>query len=346
MSFTVEQIASIIAAKVEGKPDTIINGLAKIETASEGELAFLANPKYTHFLYSTKASAIIVSNKLELQEPIAATLLRVNDPYASFAKMLAMFQEKIEKKGVSSLAFVGSDVILGEDVYLGPFACVGDNVHIGNRVKIYPHAYVGDNCVIDDDTVIYSGVNIYHDVKIGKRCVVNSGCSLGADGFGFARQQDGHYERIPQTGTVILCDDVEIGANTSIDRATMGSTFVNKGVKLGNQIVIAHNVEIGENTVMAAQTGVSGSTKIGSGCQFGGQVGIAGHIQIANDVIIGAQSGVLQSIKDEGQAFFGSPVMPLRECERAYIHIRHLNDIVNKLDEVEKRLKELENPKK
>lgn len=346
MTLTVEQIASIISGQVEGRNDIVISNLAKIESAGEGELAFLANPKYTHYLYSTKASAIIVSNKLELQEPVSSTLIRVADPYASFAKMLSVFQNKVEKTGISSMAFTGSDVKLGEDVYLGPFACIGDNVTIGNRVKIYPNAYVGDNCVIGDDTIIYAGVNVYNDVKIGARCILHSGCVIGADGFGFARQQDGHYEKVPQTGTVVLCDDVEIGANTTIDRATMGATVINKGVKLDNQVVIAHNVEVGADTVMAAQCGVSGSTKVGNGCTFGGQVGIAGHIQIADNVTVGAQSGVAQSIKEEGQAFFGTPVMPLRECQRTYIHIRHLDDLVKQLNDVEKRLKNLEQSEK
>lgn len=346
MAFSIGEIASIVSGQIEGRNDIIIKGVAKIELATEGEMAFLANPKYTQYLYSTKASAVIVSNGLELQEPVSPTLIRVPDPYASFAKILSLFQNTIEKKGISSMAFTGSGVKIGEDVYMGPFACIGENVIVGNRVKIYPNVYVGDNCVIGDDTIIYAGANVYNDVRIGERCILHSGCVIGADGFGFARQQDGHYEKVPQTGIVIICDDVEIGANTTVDRATMGATVINKGVKLDNQVVIAHNVEVGADTVMAAQCGVSGSTKVGTGCTFGGQVGVAGHIQIADNVTIGAQSGVAQSIKDEGQFFFGTPVMPLRECQRSYIHIRHLDDIVKQLNDVEKRLNSIENAEK
>lgn len=345
MSFSVEQIANMISGAVEGNANAVINGVAKIETAGEGDLAFLANTKYTHFLYSSNATAVIVSNGIELHASVKPALIRVPDPYSSFAKMLALFEDKVEKHGVSSLAFIGKDVVMGDDVYIAPMAFVGDNVTIGNRVKIYPHACIGDNCTIDDDTVVYSNVSIYNKVRVGKRCVLHSGSVIGADGFGFARQADGSYNKIPQTGIVILMDDVEIGANTTVDRATMGATVINKGVKLDNQVMIAHNVEIGENTVMAAQSGVSGSTKIGKNCTFGGQSGMAGHITIADGVTIGAQSGVLQSVKDEGQVFLGSPVMPVRDCMKVYVHTRNLDKIVGRINELEKKISELERNK-
>ena len=302
MKFTATQIAGILEGKVEGNPNAEVWNVAKIEEGAPGMISFLANPKYTHYIYETKSSIVIVNDSFEATAPIQATLIRVPDAYACFAKLLAFYDQMTQnKQGVSSLAFVSSTAQCGENLYLGEFAFVGENAKIGHNVKVYPQVYVGDGCVVGDNTVLYPGVKLYRNTVVGSNCILHAGVVIGADGFGFAPQPDGHYEKIPQVGNVVIEDNVEIGANTTIDRATMGSTRIHKGVKLDNLIMLAHNTEVGENTAMAAQTGVSGSTQIGKNCVIAGQCGFVGHIKVADGTQIGAQSGVLGNIKKENQ---------------------------------------------
>ena len=305
-------------------------------------LSFLANPKYTSYIYETLSSVVIVNKDFVPDKPIAATLIRVDDAYASFAKLLAYYdQVSQDKKGVSSLAFVSASAKCGNGIYLGEFAFVGENVTVGNNVKIYPQAYIGDGCVIGDNTTIYAGVKLYRNTVVGQRCIIHAGAVIGADGFGFAPQEDGHYEKIPQVGNVMIDDDVEIGANTTIDRSTMGSTHIHKGVKLDNLVHLAHNVEIGENTAMAAQVGVSGSTRLGKNCVVGGQTGFVGHLHIADGSKFGGQCGVMGSIKEENQEFMGTPIQPLRQYLVSNARFRHIDEMARKLDELEKEVERL-----
>lgn len=341
MKFTAQQIADLLGGTVDGNPEAAVSALSKIEEGKPGTLSFLANPKYTPYIYSTKASIVIVQESFKPDITLNTTLIRVSDAYSAFASLLEIYQKfKNNKTGVSSLAFIGQGSVYGEGFYAGEFAVIGENVRIGNNVKVYPQAYIGDDCVIGNDTTIYSGAKIYSGMVIGNACTIHSGAVIGSDGFGFAPQSDNQYKKVPQTGNVILEDFVEIGSNTTIDRATLGSTIIRKGVKLDNLIQIAHNVEIGENTVMAAQTGISGSTKIGRDCMFGGQVGLAGHLVIADGVKLAAQSGVGTSLKQKDQAWMGSPVMPLSEYMRTVIHLRRLDQLAKKVQELEKRLSE------
>ena len=342
MKFLASQIAALLNGTIEGNPDTEIWNVAKIEEGAPGMLSFLANPKYIPFIYETQSSAVIVNKDFVAEKPIAATLIRVDDAYASFAKLLAFYDQITQdKKGVSSLAFVSKTAKCGENIYLGEFAFVGENVTIGNNVKVYPQVYVGDGCVIGDNTVLYPGVRLYRNTVVGQRCIIHAGAVIGADGFGFAPQEDGHYEKIPQVGNVMIDDDVEIGANTTIDRSTMGSTRVHKGVKLDNLIHLAHNVEIGENTAMAAQVGVSGSTHLGKNCVVGGQTGFVGHLHIANGSKFGGQCGVMGSIKEENQEFMGTTIQPLKQYLKSNARFRHIDEMARKLDELEKELAEL-----
>ncbi len=339
MKFSAEQIAGLLSGTVEGNPGAEVSSLARIEEGQEGTLSFLANPKYTPYIYTTASSIVIVGKDFVADKPVQATLIRVDDAYSAFARLLELYQQfQSDKKGVSSLAFVGANSSLGEDVYLGEFAVLGEQVHVGNRSKIYPQVYVGDRCEIGDDVVIHPGAKLYAGTKVGNRCVIHAGCVIGSDGFGFAQQENQEYKKVPQTGIVILEDDVEIGANTTIDRATLGATILRKGVKLDNLIQIAHNVEVGENTVMAAQTGVSGSTKVGSNCMLGGQVGLAGHINIANDVKLAAQSGVGSNIREAGAILMGSPAIPIGDYKRASVHFKRLDQMAKKIQELEQRL--------
>ena len=304
-------------------------------------LSFLANPKYEQYLYTTNSSIVLVNNDLQLQDKVAATLIRVPDAYAAFAQLLGLYQQFMQSKsGVSSLSFIAKDATYGEDVYIGEFAFIGERAKIGNRVKIYPQVYIGDDVVIGDDTVIYAGAKLYAQTVVGKSCVLHSGCVLGADGFGFAPQEDGSYKKIPQIGNVSLGDNVEIGANTCIDCATMGSTRIHDGVKLDNLIQIAHNVELGKNTAIAAQTGISGSTKIGTNCIIGGQVGLAGHIHIANNTKIGAQSGLLGNVKKEGEELMGSPAINVKDFLRMSVYTKNIDKLVKRVEQLEKQLKE------
>ena len=342
MKFTALQIASLLGGTIEGDPNAEVWNVAKIEEGAPGMLSFLANPKYTSYIYETASSVVIVNNTFVAEKPIAATLIRVEDAYASFAKLLAYYdQVSQDKSGVSSLAFVSASAKYGDDVYLGEFAFVGENVTIGNNVKVYPQVYIGDGCVIGDNTVLYPGVRLYRNTVVGRRCVIHAGAVIGADGFGFAPQEDGHYEKIPQVGNVMIDDDVEIGANTTIDRSTMGSTRVHKGVKLDNLVHLAHNVEVGENSALAAQVGISGSTHLGKNCIVGGQSGFVGHLHIANGSKFGGQCGVMGSIREENQEFMGTPIQPLRQYLVSNARFRHIDEMARKLEALEKELTEL-----
>jgi UDP-3-O-[3-hydroxymyristoyl] glucosamine N-acyltransferase len=342
MQFTAAQIAGLINARVEGNPDAAISDIARIEEGRKEALSFVANPKYEHYLYETKAGIIIVNETLVLEKPVGATLLRVPDAYAAFATLLEKYNEVMAmgnvKKGIEQPSFIDATAQLGNDVYVGAFAYLGKNVKIGNNVKIFPHAYVGDNVVIDDDSHINAGVKIYHQCRLGKRVIVHAGTVIGADGFGFAPQGDGKYKKVPQLGNVVIEDDVEIGANTTIDRATIGSTFIRKGVKLDNLIQIAHNVEIGEGTVIASQSGVSGSTKIGKHCMIGGQVGFAGHIVIADGTKIAAQSGLLKDVDKENAELMGSPASDFKSHLKSQVIFRNLPDLTQRVRQIEEKL--------
>ena len=307
MEFTAKQIAEFIQGRVEGDENAIVNTFAKIEEGKKGAISFLSNPKYTHFIYDTESSVVLVNESLELERPTNATLIRVENAYECVAKLLQLYESmKPKKKGIDSLAFIDATAKIGKDCYIGPFVAIGPGVVIGDGCVLHPHVTIGENASIGNNTEIYSNAVVYHHCKIGNNCVLHAGCVIGADGFGFAPSADG-YDKIPQIGIVTIEDNVEIGANTCIDRSTMGSTYIRKGVKLDNLIQVAHNVEIGENTVMAAQGGIAGSTKVGKWCMFGGQVGMAGHITIADQTNVGAQAGISNSVKKSGTTIIGSP---------------------------------------
>ncbi|WP_298555659.1 UDP-3-O-(3-hydroxymyristoyl)glucosamine N-acyltransferase [uncultured Algibacter sp.] len=336
MKFTAQQIAEILEGDVVGNPDIEVSRLAKIEEGFEGTITFLANPKYTPHIYTTKASVVIVNKSFAPENKIKTTLIKVEDAYLAFSKILDYYNSvKLNKTGIEQPSFVSDSATYGKDVYIGAFSYIGENVVMGENVKIFPSAYIGDNVVLGDNTIIFSGAKIYSETIIGKNCVINAGAIVGADGFGFAPNEDGSYSKIPQTGNVIIEDFVDIGAATTIDRATLGSTIIRAGVKLDNQIQIAHNVEIGENTVIAAQTGVAGSSKIGKNCQIGGQVGIAGHITIGDNVKIQAQSGIGRHVKDN-EILQGSPALKLSDYNKSYVHFKNLPAIVKNIYNLEK----------
>ncbi|WP_375242081.1 UDP-3-O-(3-hydroxymyristoyl)glucosamine N-acyltransferase [Lacinutrix sp.] len=337
MKFTAEQIAGILEGDVVGNPLVEVSKLSKIEEGEEGALTFLANPKYTHYIYSTKASIAIVNKDFEPEQDILTTLIKVDDAYKSFSKLLQYYnQVKLNKFGIEQPSSITSSAKLGSDIYVGAFSYIGENVFIGNNVKIFPGCYIGDNVTIGNDTVLFAGAKIYSECIIGNNCVINSGVIIGADGFGFVPNKDGAYDKVPQIGNVIIEDFVDIGAATTIDRATLGSTVIRKGVKLDNQIQIAHNVEIGKNTVIAAQTGVAGSTKIGENCQIGGQVGFAGHLVIGNNVKIQAQSGIGKNIKDN-ETLQGSPAFGYGDWNKSYVYFKNLPKLVKTINELEKK---------
>ena len=341
MEFSAQQIASVINGTIEGNAEVKVNYVSKIEEGKPGTISFLANPKYTQYIYNTLASIVIVNNDFKPEKEISATLIRVEDAYLAFAKLLDYYNRiKQDKQGVSKQAYISESASIGENCYIGPFVYIGENVTIGNGTKIYPNTHIGDNSSVGDNTTIYSGVNIYSEIKIGNECIIHAGVVIGSDGFGFAPQTESDYTKVAQIGNVILEDRVEIGANTTIDRAILGSTIIRKGVKLDNLIQIAHNVEIGEHTVISAQTGVSGSTKIGKFCMIGGQVGIINHITIADEVKIAAQSGIGKSIVNKGEIVQGSPAFDISKYRRAYIHFRNLENIKSKVDELDKKLKD------
>lgn len=342
MEFTAGQISDLLQGTLEGNPDTRVDKVSKIEEGTPGSITFLANPKYEPFIYTTNASVAIVNRSFRPQRNIAATIIKVDDAYLAFVKLLDYYQKVIsDKKGIEQPSFIDENLKAGENIYIGAFAFIGKNVTIGNNSKIYPHVYVGDNVVIGENTIIYPGVIVYHDSKIGSQCTIHSGVIIGADGFGFTPQSGNDYKKVPQLGNVIIEDNVEIGANSTIDRATLGSTIIRKGVKLDNLIQIAHNVEIGENTVIAAQTGVAGSTKIGRDCMIGGQVGIVGHITIADKVKIAAQSGVGTSITNAGEIVQGSPAFNIGDYKRTYVVFKKLPELEKKIEDLEQALREL-----
>ena len=338
MKFTAQQIAEILEGDIVGDPDIEVSKLSKIEEGIEGSLTFLANPKYIPYIYSTKASITIVNKSFQPDSDIATTLIKVEDAYKSFSQLLKYYnQVKNNKTGIEQPSFVSETAVYGDNVYLGAFSYLGENVILGENVKIYPHAYVGDNVVIGNNTTVFSGVKLYSETEIGNNCVINSGAVIGADGFGFVPDEKGEFQKVPQTGNVIIEDFVEIGSATTIDRATLGSTIIRKGVKLDNQIQIAHNVEIGENTVIAAQTGIAGSTKIGKYCMIGGQVGIAGHLTIGNGVKVQAQTGIGHRVKD-GEKLYGSPAIDYSNYVKSYVHFKNLSKIVKNLNDLEKKV--------
>jgi len=338
MVFTAGQIAGILEGEVDGNPEIAVHRLAKIEEGESGSLTFLANPKYTSHIYTTKASVTIVNKDFVPEQDLTTTMIKVDDAYKSFSKLLEYYnQVENNKVGIESPVFTADDAVYGENFYLGAFSYLGNNVVIGNNVKIYPNVYVGDNVKIDDNVIVFAGAKIYSETVIGKNCMIHSGAIIGADGFGYTPNKEGEFTRVPQTGNVVLEDNVDIGAGTTIDRATLGSTILHRGVKLDNQIQIAHNVEIGEHTVIAAQTGIAGSTKIGKRCMIGGQVGIVGHITIGDNVKIQAQSGIGRNIKDN-EVLQGSPALNYGDYNKSYVHFKNLPKIVNRIDKLEKNI--------
>ena len=343
MKFTATQISDILEGEIEGDPTIEVFKLSKIEEGEKGSLTFLSNPKYTPFLYQTNASIAIVNKSFIPEKELKTTLIKVEDSYKAFSKLLAFYNEvKLNKDGIAKESFISTTATLGESNYVGAFAVIGENVNIGKNVKIYPNVFIGDNTVIGDNTIIFAGAKVYSESVTGENCTIHSGAIIGSDGFGFAPNKDGIYTKIPQIGNVVLEDYVDIGANTTIDRATLGSTIIRKGVKLDNQIQIAHNVEIDENTVIAAQTGIAGSTKIGKNCQIGGQVGIVGHITIGNFVKIQAQSGIGRNLKDN-EIVQGSPALPYSDYNKSYVHFKNLTKLSDKINSLEKELKNLKN---
>lgn len=337
MEFTAKQIAEFIQGRVEGDENASVHDFAKIEEGREGCISFLSNPKYTHYIYDTKSTIVLIDESVELEKPVSATLIRVKSAYEAVAKLLQLYESmKPKKKGIDSLAFVSPKAQIGENVYIGPFAYIGDGVVIGDGCQIYPHVNIGDGVKVGEDCLFYPNVTVYHGCRIGNNVILHAGCVIGADGFGFAPSANG-YDKIPQIGIVTIEDDVEIGANTCIDRSTMGSTYVRKGVKLDNLVQIAHNTDIGANTVMSSQVGVAGSTKVGEWCMFGGQVGLAGHITIGNKVFLGAQSGVPGSIKD-GQQLIGTPPMEQRAYFKSHAIFRRLPDMYKQMNEMQKTI--------
>lgn len=343
MQFTAEQIAKILEGTVEGDSQVAISEFSKIEEGKQGGLSFLSNPKYEHFIYETHASAVVVNEDFVPTKPTRTTLIRVKNAYSAFTKLLQLYQAlTLDKSGVEEPSYIDKDVQINDTHYIGAFAYIGKGVKLGDNVKVYPHVYIGDNVEVGEDVMLFPGVKIYADCKIGNRVVVHSGAVIGSDGFGFAPQENGSYTKIPQIGNVIIEDDVEIGANTVVDRATMGSTVIRQGVKLDNLIQIAHNAEVGKNTVIAAQTGISGSSKIGENVIIGGQVGVVGHISIADGSQVQAQSGINKSLKEEGKKWGGTPVMPFNSQLRSHVFYGRLPEMEKRLLELEKKIKQLE----
>lgn len=342
MEFTALTIAGFLNGDIVGNPDIKVNTIAKIEEGQSGALSFLSNPKYEHYIYDTKSSIVLVNKSFVPTASISATLIKVDNAYDAFASLLRLVdQSRPRKKGIHPGAVIEPSAKIGNDVYIGPFTYIGENCIVGDGCSVYPQVYVGDNTKLGNNCIINPGVKIYHDCIIGEGCIIHAGSVIGSDGFGFAPQSDNEFMKIPQLGNVVLEDHVEIGANVTIDRATIGSTFIRKGVKLDNLIQIGHNVEIGENTVMAAQTGISGSTKIGKNCMFGGQVGLAGHLKIANGTKIGAQGGILGDVKEENTIIIGSPAIEIKNFMKSSVIFRRLPEMKVKIDSMEKELESL-----
>ena len=340
MEFTAQQIAAFLRGTVEGDPKVKVSNFSKIEEGKPGTLTFLANPKYEHHIYHTEASIVLVNQDFTPTEPIHTTLIRVENAYTALAQLLNMVeQSKSKKSGVDSTAFIAPTASVGEDCYIGNMAYIGERVKLGNNCQVYPFAYIGDNVEIGDNTILYPHVTVYHDCRIGQHCILHAGSVIGADGFGFAPEGE-QYRKIPQLGNVVIEDNVEIGANTTIDRAVMDSTIIRQGVKLDNLIQIAHNVEVGENTVMAAQVGIAGSVKVGKHCMFGGQVGLAGHIQIADDVTLGAQAGVISSVK-EATTLLGAPAIQARNFMRSSAIFNRLPELYRTIGQLQREVETL-----
>lgn len=340
MEFKISQIAEILSAEIVGNADATIKTVCKIEEGFDGGLTFLSNPKYTHFIYETKATAALVDKTFQPEKPVPCTLIKVDNAYLAFAKLLDFYnQQKKSKQGVSPKASVAESAKIGNNVYIGDFAVIGENVEIGDNTKIFPQVCIGDDAKIGCNTTINAGVKIYHECEIGNDCTIHANTVIGADGFGFAPQADGSFMKIPQIGNVVIEDFVEIGANTTIDRATMGSTRIRKHAKIDNLVQIAHNVEVGEGTAFAAQVGIAGSTKIGAHCMFGGQVGVSGHLSIGNGVMSGAQSGIMNNVGD-GEKVLGSPAISFGEEKRLMVYRRRLPQTEKRLSDLEKRLKQ------
>ncbi|MBL7902152.1 MAG: UDP-3-O-(3-hydroxymyristoyl)glucosamine N-acyltransferase [Bacteroidia bacterium] len=342
MEFSAEQIASLLGGITEGDPTVKVSKVSKIEEGFPGSLSFLANPAYTNFIYSTDASIVLVNKSLHLEKPVkpSCTLIRVENAYESFAKLLQIYNEvKSGKSGIEQPSFISPSAKLGENCYIGAFVYIGEHVTLGDKVKIYPHTYIGDHSEIGENTVLFSGVKVYHECKIGKNCTIHANTVIGSDGFGFAPNTEGQaFVKVPQIGNVIIEDNVEVGSNTSIDRATMGSTILHKGVKLDNLVQIAHNAVIGDNTVIAGLSGIAGSTKVGKNCMVGAQVGVAGHLKIADGVKIAGQSGIGASIEKEGEIVQGSPAFSIGEYKRSYVLFRSLPKLNERLNELSKKI--------
>lgn len=341
MEFTARQIAQVINGEIIGNENVTVNSFSKIEEGKPGSISFLANPKYTHYIYNTEASIVLIDKNAILEKPVETTLIKVDNAYECIAKLLQMYEAtKPKKTGIDPLAFVSTNAKIGKNCYIGAFAYVGDNVSIGDNTQIYPHATICENTTIGESCTLYPNVTVYHGSLIGDRVILHAGSVIGSDGFGFAPSTNG-YDKIPQIGVVTIENDVEIGANTCIDRSTMGSTYIRKGVKLDNLVQIAHNTDIGEHTVMSAQVGVAGSTKVGQWCMFGGQVGLAGHIVIGNKVFLGAQSGVPGNIKDN-QQLIGTPPMKQRPYFKSQAVFRRLPELYKQINDLQKQVEELQ----
>lgn len=342
MEFKAREIAAMIGGTIDGDPEVIIRKLTKIEEGEPDSLSFLANPKYEPYIYTTKSALVIIRSDFKPEHPLPCPVIKVDDPYSAFAVLLDMYSKMFKPRtGISSLAFVSGSAQTGKDVFIGEFAFVGENVVIADDAKIYPQVYLGDNVKIGKGTILYPGVKIYHNCEVGNNCTLHAGVVIGADGFGFAPQDDNNYMKIAQIGNVIIEDNVEIGANTTIDRATMGSTIIRKGVKLDNLIQVGHNGEVGENTVIAAQTGIAGSTRIGRNCMIGGQVGFAGHITIADDVKIGAQAGVPNNVSKQGTILLGAPAIEIGRFRRSIAIFNNLDKLMQRVSDLEKKLAEV-----
>ena len=346
MEFNAETIAGFLNGEIDGDPGVTVNTIAKIEEGHLGAISFLANPKYEHFLYTTKSSIVLVNKTFVPSGKVGATLIRVDNAYDAFASLLRLVdQAKPRKKGIHPSAVIEANASIGQDVYIGPYAYIGSNCRIGDGCSIFPHVYIGDGTQIGSNTTLNPGVKIYHDCIVGKSCIIHAGTVIGSDGFGFAPQMENEFMKIPQIGNVIIEDNVEIGANVAIDRATMGSTIIRKGVKLDNLIQVAHNVEIGENTVMAGQSGIAGSAKIGKNCMIGGQVGIAGHIKVADGTKVGAQSGIPGDVRNENTTIIGSPAIDHREFLKCSVVFRKLPEMRISISKMEREIEALKKAK-
>ena len=338
MKFTAKQIAQILDGEIEGCPEEEVSRLSKIEEGTKGSLTFLSNPKYNSYLYTTQASITIVNQTFQLEKQVSTTLIRVKDAYKSFSKLLEFYnQVKNNKEGREEPYYISESASIGKHEYIGAFSYIGENVVIGENVKIYPNSYIGDNVTIGDNCLIFAGVKIYSETEIGNNCTFHSGCIIGSDGFGFTPNDEGELIKVPQTGNVIIEDNVDIGSSSTIDRATLGATIIRSGVKLDNQVQIAHNVEIGKNTAIAAQTGIAGSTKVGENCMIGGQVGISGHLNLGNNLKIQAQSGISKSLKDN-EIVQGSPAFGYSDFNKSYVYFKNLPKIIGRINKIEKEL--------